>query len=333
MSRCVKILVVVLLCFGDRINAQVITKRVSLGNFNTVSGKQIKNCIIGYKTMGKLKADKSNAALWPTWIAGKSDEVYAIAPSLIDTAGLYIIFVDAFGNGISSSPSNNPSFPEITIRDMVNSQYELLTRHLHISHLKILIGASMGGIQVMEWLISFPDFADYAISIVGSPELSSYDLMFWKTVAAMFDTPPGDKSSNEFSFRMSLNVFTLNFYTTSYWLDRIKKDKVDSVMLARQAEVLKKMKPEDWLSQVNAILTHDIYRSPGKTLIDIKQHIKARTLIIVSKSDYILTPQSSVDLATTIGATLLELDSNCGHIAFLCLPTLVKEAVTKFLQL
>ena len=106
----------------------------------------------------------------------------------MDTAGFYVVVVDAFGNGISSSPSNNPSFPEITIRDMVNSQYELLTKHLRINHVKVVMGGSMGGFQVMEWLVSYPGFADNAISIVGSPKLSSYDLMLWKTIASPLNT-------------------------------------------------------------------------------------------------------------------------------------------------
>src|SRR4030095_12540251 len=179
-----KILLIALVCLANKLNAQHAPKIVSLGNFKTVSGKEITNCIIGYSTLGSLNVQKDNVVLWTTWYTGKSQEIREIVPLLMDTAGLYIIVVDAFGNGISSSPSNYPSFPEITIRDMVNSQYELLTKYLHISHLKILMGVSMVGLQVMEWLTSYPSFADNAISIVGSPKLSSYDLMFWKTEAA-----------------------------------------------------------------------------------------------------------------------------------------------------
>lgn len=329
-----KILLIALVCLANKLNAQCVPKTVSLGNFKTVSGKEIKNCIIGYSTLGKLNAQKNNVVLWPTWFTGKSEEICnEIAPLLMDTAGLYIIVVDAFGNGISSSPSNYPSFPEITIRDMVNSQYELLTKYLHISHLKILMGVSMGGLQVMEWLTSYPGFGDNAISIVGSPKLSSYDLMFWKTEAALFSMPAKDEKSKELALRMASNVFLLNKYTQSYWLHSIKQEKVDSIVLADQTDILKRMKPEDWLCQVKAILTQDIYKSSGKAIADMKQQITARTLIVVSKSDYIVNPQSSVDLAKAIGATLLELDNDCGHIGFMCDQPLVKETVTKFLRL
>jgi len=332
--RYTKILFIVLVCLGYKLNAQCVVKTVSLGNFNTVSGKQIKNCIIGYSTIGKLNADKSNVVLWPTWIAGKSEEICKeMAPLLMDTAGLYIIVVDAFGNGISSSPSNNSSFPEITIRDMVNSQHELLTKYLNINHLKILMGVSMGGLQVMEWLVSYPAFAANAISIVGSPKLSAYDLMFWKTQAALFSMPTKDEKSKELALRMASNVFLLNKYTPSYWLHDIKQEKVDSIVLAVQTDILKKIKPDDWLSQVKAILTQDIYKSSGKAIDDMKQQITAKTLMVVCKSDYIVNPQSSVDLAKAIGSTLLELNNDCGHTGFMCDQPLVKETVINFLRL
>ncbi len=136
------------MCLGNKLSAQCVSKTVSLGNFKTVSGKEIKDCIIGYSTLGKLNADKSNVVLWPTWLGSKSKEACdEIVPLLMDTAGFYVVVVDAFGNGISSSPSNNPSFPEITIRDMANSQYELLTKHLRINHVKVLMGRFYGWIS------------------------------------------------------------------------------------------------------------------------------------------------------------------------------------------
>ena len=328
-----KILLIAFFCLANKLNAQCFSKTVSLGNFKTVSGKEIKNCIIGYSAIGKLNANRSNVVLWPTWYTGKSEEICSdIVPLLMDTAGLYIVVADAFGNGISSSPSNNSSFPEITIRDMVNSQYELLTKHLHISHLKILIGASMGGLQVLEWLTSYPDFADNAISIEGSPKLSSYDMVFWQTEAALFSMPTNDGISNELVLRMGADVFLLNKYTPSYWSHKIKQASVDSTILAEQTNLLKKMKKEDCLCQAKAILTQDIYKSSGKTIADIKQETTARILIIVSKRDYIVNPQSSVDFAKATGATLLELDSDCGHIGFLCDRTLVKETIRNFLR-
>jgi len=102
-----------------------------LGDFRTTGGSLVKDCKVGYRIVGRLNAEKSNAVLWPTWFGGTSEELVSGAiPGTLDTAGLCVIAVDALGNGISSSPSNTPDFPDITVRDMVNSEYELLTNHL-----------------------------------------------------------------------------------------------------------------------------------------------------------------------------------------------------------
>ena len=329
-----KLLAIALLGLVSKLNAQCIFKTVSLGDFKTASGKEIKNCEIGYSTLGKLNADKSNVVLWSTWINGKSEDICnEIAPLMMDTTGLYIVVVDAFGNGISSSPSNHPSFPDIMIRDMLNSQYELLTKYLHINHVKTLMGISIGGLQVMEWLVSYPGFADYAVSIEGSPKLSTYDLMLWKTEAALLSLPAADERSKELTQRMVSNLNVLHLWTPSYWLHGAKQEQADSIMLAKQIDDLKNIKPEDMLCQVRAIINQDIYKSCGKTIADMKEQIKTKTLIIVSKSDYLVNPQSSIDLAKAIGATLLELDNDCGHFGFICDQLLVKETVTKFLRL
>jgi homoserine O-acetyltransferase/O-succinyltransferase len=328
-----KISLIVLVCLGNKLNAQSVSNTVSLGNFKTISGKKITDCTIGYSTSGKLNAAKSNVVLWPTWITAKSKETCdVIVPSLMDTAGFYIVVVDAFGNGISSSPSNNRSVSEVTIRDMVNSQYELLTKHLSINHVNAVMGGSMGGFQVLEWLVSYPGFADKAVSIIGSPKLSTYDLMLWKTEAALLNMLAADEKSKELAMRMVSNINLLNSFSPSYWLHSAKQQKVDSIMLARQTDLLKKTKPEDYLCQVNAIITQDIYQSSGKTIADMKEYIKAKTLIIVSKSDHLVNPQSSIDLAKAIGATLLELNTDCGHSGALCDRPLVKETVTRFLR-
>ena len=142
-------LMFVLLFWTNLTFAQSELKLVSIGDFTTTNGSIIEDCKIGYRTIGKLNSDSSNVILWPSWFDGTSESIVKNnLPKWIDSTGFYIIVVDALADGISSSPSNTVDFPEITIRDMVNSQYELLVNNLDIDHVYALVGISMGGMQV-----------------------------------------------------------------------------------------------------------------------------------------------------------------------------------------
>src|SRR5258705_8498411 len=115
----------------------------SLGDFKLESGEVIRDCRIVYRTFGKLNSNRSNAILFPTWAGGTTEQLKGnFGPGrLVDTDKYFVIAVDALSNGVSSSPSNSKaqprmSFPKFTFRDLVKTQHELLTRVLHLTHLK-----------------------------------------------------------------------------------------------------------------------------------------------------------------------------------------------------
>ncbi|MEN6616178.1 MAG: alpha/beta fold hydrolase, partial [Syntrophorhabdus sp.] len=133
----------------------------NLGDFRLESGKYIRSCKLGYRTFGTLNKSKTNAVLFPTWFTGTSADLKGlIGPDkMIDSSRYFVIAVDAFGNGISSSPSNSTqegTFPEFSLGDMVNAQLRLIKDHFGISRLYAVIGVSMGGMQAFYWVAAYP---------------------------------------------------------------------------------------------------------------------------------------------------------------------------------
>src|SRR5882724_2251803 len=92
----------------------------------------------------------------------------------LDPGKLFLVSTELFGNGNSSSPSNTPEplhgprFPVTTIRDNVTAVHRLLTEELKVTHLRAIIGFSMGAQQAFQWAVSHPNFADRIVATSGT---------------------------------------------------------------------------------------------------------------------------------------------------------------------
>ena len=145
-------------------------------NFRTELGTTLPEARIVYATFGTLNADKSNAVLLPShYMANFHGYDWLIGPGkALDPGQLFLVATELFGNGRSSSPSNTPEpfhgprFPVVTIRDNVNAVHRLLTEELRITHLRAVIGFSMGAQQAFQWGVSYPDFADRLVATAGT---------------------------------------------------------------------------------------------------------------------------------------------------------------------
>ena len=143
-----------------------------IGDFTLECGEVIKDFAISYVTHGKLNEKKSNAILMVTAISGNHHRLdFLIGPGkALDTDKYFIICTDAIGNGLTTSPSNSTAqprmkFPKFLIRDMVASQKKLM-EHLGINHVVAVVGPSMGGMQVLQWGVSHPEFMDSLVALV-----------------------------------------------------------------------------------------------------------------------------------------------------------------------
>lgn len=142
-----------------------------IGDLRLESGEVIHEFGIAYITEGTLNAAKSNTVLMVTAIGGNHHRIdFMIGPGKgLDTDRLFVIKTNAIGNGLTTSPSttatqHGPDFPHFTIRDMVESQ-NLLLQHLGITHLVAAAGASMGGMQALQWGVSHPGMIDALVAL------------------------------------------------------------------------------------------------------------------------------------------------------------------------
>ncbi len=324
--------ILLLFCFcTTQILAHNTLKFASIGQFKTQGGKIIHNCKLGYRTFGQLNAEKRNAILFPTWFGGKSENLVGNAGTMIDTTKFYLILVDALGNGISSSPSNTPGFPDITIRDMVNAEHALITKKLQINHLYAVIGISMGGMQTFEWLTAYPDFIEKAIPIVGSPKQSYYDILLWKTEWNIIEQAGKSPTARKNAMRQVATVHNLNLATPDFYVRTEKAENAYTKMQKAGEDRANEHNPENWICQIKAMLSQDIYKTSGKSLAEMANHIKAKVLVIVATRDAMVNPQSAMEFAKALNIGYVELTGDCGHIATGCEVDKVRKAVSAFL--
>jgi homoserine O-acetyltransferase len=310
-----------------------------LGDFRVESGEVIRDCRIGYRTFGKLNDERTNAILFTTWASGTTEQLQSnIGPTkLVDDSKYFVIAIDALSNGVSSSPSNSRlqprmRFPKLTIRDMVNAQREVLTRIFHLNHVQAVIGISMGGMQTFQWMVSFPDFMDKAIPIVGSPQLAPYDLILWQ---AQVDAIMNDRGWNNGNYsrnpaRAADAEFGVLLLTTP--------DNYNKHMTRRQVfEELEKEKKQpgfdsnNKIRQAQAMMTLDVTKEFAGSMERAAASVKARVLVIVAKLDHVVTPGPALQFANLLHSQLLVLESDCGHMAPGCESRKVNQAVADFL--
>lgn len=89
----------------------------------------------------------------------------------LDTEKYYIILPDALGHGTSSKPSDGlkTKFPQYNYADMVDAQYRLVAEGLGIKHVRMVIGNSMGGMNVWLWGEKYPGYMDALVPMASQP--------------------------------------------------------------------------------------------------------------------------------------------------------------------
>jgi homoserine O-acetyltransferase len=154
-----------------------------LHDYRFADGETLAALTLHYTTLGTPRRDSAgrivNAALLlhgtggtgKNWLQPSfADEMFGPGQPL-DLAQWYVVLPDGIGRGGSSKPSDGlrMRFPHYRYQDMVELQHRLLTEHLGVAHLRLLLGGSMGGMQVWMWAGLYPDQMDLAVPLASQP--------------------------------------------------------------------------------------------------------------------------------------------------------------------
>lgn len=303
-----------------------------LGEFKLEGGGVIANLKMSYVTHGKLNAAKDNAILFLHGYGGNHHIFdHHIGPGrALDSDKYYIICSDAFGatqTGYehSTSPTNSGlkmKFPQYNARDMVKAQHMLVTQALGIPHLLAVIGPSSGAMYSLYYAVSYPNFMDGIVPIVGGVFFGIGGTFRGQTQHSTLENCAGWEGGNydvnpKACATTSISVLVTQFYTRDWWEQHV--DTPEAYQRWRTAM------GAFYIDVQDARDLHYLNRSFGNASLGdtpgfngdsmaALRSIKAKALFVYSLKDEIFPPQKiEMQVRAIPGARGVPIDSNAGH--------------------
>ena len=319
---------------------------LALGDLPLESGEVIRDFEISYVTHGTRSVAGDNVILVLTAIGSTHHRLdFLIGPDRpLNPDRHFIICPDAIGNGMSTSPSNSVgqpdlAFPRFTIRDMVASQ-RLLLDSLGIRQLSAVVGASMGGMQALQWGVSDPRRMRGIVALVPMARTRPWSVAMNEVArrALMSDAgwPSGPYGASFEAWAALTRVITNRSPAAleAFAADSIPRLVTEAIATARRAAP----DPVDWIYQSWAYDAHDVGTTPGfggDTAAALRM-VQAPTLLLVPELDLYNPVGDAIEAAGLIpDATLVRLPGNAGHaVAADASPQLadVRGAIGEFLN-
>ena len=350
------------------------------------AGSTLTDVTVAYETWGTLAVDASNAILlchaWTgdSHAAGRADDGHPtpgwweglIGPGLaIDTNQFFVVCANVLGGCQGSTGPASPHpvdakpygsrFPVITIRDMVRAQARLAD-HLGVRTWHSVIGGSMGGMQVLEWAVMFPDRVRSIIPIATCLQASAQQIA-WGAIGRRairldprwrggdyYDAAPGDgpweglaiaRMVAQVTFR-SDNVFSEKFgreladgNADKSGIEIWDRFEVERYLDHHGDKLVRRFDTNSYLVIGKAMDLHDIGRGRGGVVAAV-QRITVPVLSVGIWSDILYPSYQQREIARLVveaggRADYVEIDSPHGHDSFLIELDQVGRAVTSLL--
>jgi homoserine O-acetyltransferase len=333
------LLAMLVLCGTAR--AQMVTEPglefFRIGDFTLESGEVIRDFSIAYMIQGTLNPKRSNAVLMVTAIGGNHHRIdYMIGPGRgLDTDRLFVVKTNAIGNGLTTSPSTSTgqhgtAFPHFTIRDMVQSQF-LLLQHLGIEHLVTVAGASMGGMQALQWAVSHPGMMDGIVALTPMARTAPWSIAVNQATrnALMLDPAFQDgaySAQPERGWRMRADVLQVLGTRTPAAMRAQFPNPMDVLewIKAQEEGVAKSgFDANDWIAQTWAYDRHNVGDTPidgkpafGGDPVRALRSVKAKALLMTGMLDLYNPVEEAIEAAAAIpDGRYVAIPSVQGHVA------------------
>lgn len=302
------------------------TNIVSLKNFTFQDGTTLPTVKVAYK---ELNSSGQKTAVVVTCYGGRIEDTLNFTDGALKEHK--VIVVALFGNGESSSPSNEPNFAkELDYRDCINAQYRLLTEHLNIKSVDVVVGFSMGGQAAYYWAAMYPDYIKNSVSICSSARTSRHNWQFLEGPKAALvnsvDFVHKDQAPASPETSRGMKAFTMAYsawLTSADWFENecYKEQGFDS-LAAWNADGWengwKGWTPEDMLIMLGMWQRGDVSACIADSKGDLNSalaQIKPRMLVMPCRTDQYFPPQASErEVKALKHGTLAIIPSVWGHI-------------------
>jgi homoserine O-acetyltransferase len=306
-------------------------------NFQTESGAILPQAKVVYGTYGTLNAAKDNVVLLPShYMANFHGYEWLIGPDkALDPSKLFLVATELFGNGNSSSPSNTPEpfhgprFPVTTIRDNIEAVHRLLTEELKITHVRAVIGFSMGAQQAFQWAVSYPSFADRIVATSGTAKTYGHGIVRLESEIAAITNDPvfagGDyqdepkKGIEEFALIWEAWLFSQEWWRKELWREGAKPGTTfESFVNDLKTNFIPGADANNLILQMRTWEKHDVgaTHSFGGDLARALGSIKTPFLYMPSETDlYFPVADAKYEAGFMKTVTLMPIPSLWGHPA------------------
>ena len=308
-------------------------KVFKLGDVTLLSGNKLRSAKLAYKTYGSLNSRKDNVVLLPTFFTGTHirNEGFFGKNRAINPDIHFIISVNMFGNGLSSSPSNTDSlqggsnFPFITLYDNVFCQHRLLVEKFKIKRIALVAGWSMAGCQAYQWAAQFPDMVNAILPFCSSAKTSNHNFVFLEGIKAAlcadqnwkqgkYKKPPID-GLKAFARIYAGWAFSQTFYRQDLF-KKLGYNSIEDLLTDWENEHVENWDANNLLSKLSTwqcgdISVGPIYKNNFKKAL---KSIKAKAIIIPCAQDLYFRPEDNlIEVQYMPNAQINLYDSPLGH--------------------